>query len=606
MDVTTMRSAAPETPFRLAGTLNAIPSRTLSRPVEALLERIFALKKLDKLYSSLAPSRDEQAFLQQLFETFNINYQVAEEELARIPKTGPLVIVANHPFGAIEGIIMAAMLRQVRPDVKIMANFVLKRIPEVRDLFVAVNPFGGKGATRSNAAPMKEALQWLKQGGLLVVFPAGEVSHLKPFKGVEDSPWSRSIGRLIQLAEAPVQPVYFHGANSLLFQIAGLMHPLLRTAMLPRELINKANTTIPIRIGTVQHWGRLKEIKSDQALIDYLRMRTYMLRNSAAKGQLVPATLQADTFNIIAAVDHQLMRVEVDALPDAQHLVDGGNMQVYCAYAKQIPNVLREIGRLREVSFRAAGEGTGKPFDLDFYDNYYLHLFIWNHDTNEVVGAYRLGEADKIIAKQGLVGLYSYSLFKYSRRLIDELNPALELGRSFVRQEYQKSFAPLLLLWKGIAAFVYRNPHYRKLFGPVSISNDYQPASQKLLVDFLRASNTYPELARLVKPRSPFKVKPVKAIGGACAHINSIEDVAELIADIESGNKGIPILLRQYLRLGGQILEFNVDDQFNDALDGLIMLDLLQTEPKTLARYMGRDEVARFHAWHRGDESRCA
>lgn len=602
MDATTMYRTSAETPFQLTGTLN-------NRPLEVLLERLFSLKKLDRLYRSLAPSGDEQAFLKQVFETFSINYQVAEEELARIPKTGPVVIVANHPFGAVEGVIMAALLRQLRPDVKIMANSLLKRIPEVRDLFIAVNPFGGKEATRNNIAPMKEALRWLKQDGLLLVFPAGEVSHLKPFKGqVEDAQWSHTIGRLIQLAQVPVQPVYFHGANSLLFQLAGFMHPRLRTAMLPRELINKANTTIPIRIGTVQPWSRLKEIKGEGALIDYLRMRTYMLRNIAGRQKLAvaPAAQQASS-NIIAVVDSELMRREVDALPDAQHLVDSGNMQVYCAYARQIPNALREIGRLRELSFRAVGEGTGKSVDLDFYDSFYLHLFIWNHDSCEVVGAYRLGEADKIIAKQGVVGLYSHSLFKYSKRLLNELNPALELGRSFVRPEYQKSFAPLMLLWKGIASFVYRNPQYRKLFGPVSISNDYQPLSQKLMVDFLRSSNTFPELARLVKPRSPFKAKPLKTVGMARSHLTTIEDVASLIAEIEADNKGIPILLRQYLKLGGQILEFNVDDQFNNALDGLIMLDLLQTEPKTLAKYMGKDEVAQFHAWHhRLDEAECA
>lgn len=596
-----MYSSSPETPFCLTGTLN-------NRPLESLLERVFSLRRIAKLYAGMTPSRDEGEFLQRLFETFNINYQVADAELARIPKTGPLVIVANHPFGCVEGVIMAAMLRQVRPDVKIMANFVLKRIPEVRNLFIAVNPFGGKGATRSNIAPLKEALRWLKQDGLLVVFPAGEVSHLNPFKrAVEDSQWSHTIGRLIQLARVPVQPVYIHGVNSRLFQLAGLMHPLVRTAMLPREFINKANTTIPLRIGTVQPWSRLKGIEDEAALIDYLRVRTYMLRNVAGSQPLAAAPVAPpEESNLIAAVDGELMRREVDALPAAQHLVDSGNMQVYCAYARQIPNTLREIGRLRELSFRLVGEGTGKPLDIDFYDNYYLQLFIWNRDSGEIVGAYRVGEADKIIAKQGVVGLYSHSLFKYSKRLLDELNPALELGRSFVRPEYQKGFVPLMLLWKGIASFVYRNPQYRKLFGPVSISSDYQPLSQKLMVDFLRSSNTFPELARLVKPRSPFKVKSVKVVGMRHSHLTTVEDVSELIAEIESDNKGVPILLRQYLKLGGQVLEFNVDAQFNNSLDALIVLDLLQTEPKILAKYMGKNEVEAFHAWHSVAQTECA
>jgi len=597
----TMRDAATETPFSLTGTLDAIPNRAISRPMEALLERVLSLKKLDRLYSALAPCNDQQMFLKQVFELFNIHYQVADEELARIPRSGPLVMVANHPFGAIEGVIMAALLRQVRPDVKIMANFVLKRIPELRELFIAVDPFGGAGAARSNIGPMKEALRWLKQGGLLLVFPAGEVSNFKPFRGIEDSTWSRNIGRLIQLAQAPAQPVYFHGANSLLFQLAGLMHPLLRTVMLPRELLNKTNTTIPIRIGKVQSWSRLKQIEEDQALIDYLRMRTYMLRNSARPTGGQRERGQTDGCTLIAPVEHALLRQEVDALPEAQRLVDGGALQVYCATAGQAPHLLREIGRLRELSFRAAGEGTGRALDLDAYDAYYLHLFIWNRDTDEVVGAYRLGEADRIIASRGVAGLYSHSLFRYSRRLIDQLNPALELGRSFVRQEYQKSFAPLLLLWKGIATFVHRNPRYRRLFGPVSISSDYQPLSQKLLVDFLRIHNSQPTLAKLVKPRSPFRARAGKAVDSARAHLDSVEAVDDLIAELEADGKGIPVLLRQYLKFGGQILAFNVDDQFNNSLDGLIMVDLLQTEFRTLTRYMGKAETAEFHAWHGGE-----
>lgn len=595
-----MSSRNLQTPFQLTGTLNSIPSKTISRPMEALLERIFSIKQLDKVYQSLAPSQDEQDFLRQVFESLNINYQVAQEELDRIPKTGPLVVVANHPFGAIEGIIMAAMLRQVRPDVKIMANFILKRIPEIRDLFIAVNPFGGKAATHTNVGPMKEALRWLRQDGLLVVFPAGEVAHKGlGQKQAYDPAWSPSIGRLIQLSQAPVQSVYFSGHNSPLFQTLGMIHPRLRTAMLPRELINKANTTIPIRIGKPMAHNKLRDLGDGQALIDYLRLRTYMLKN-AGTGSVASDTdanevALADT-NIVQPVPVCDLINDIDKLPAKQCLVDTG-MQVFYAYASQVPNVIREIGRLREVSFRQVGEGTGKALDLDFYDDYYVHLFIWNPDKKEIVGAYRLGEADKILQRQGLVGLYSHSLFKYSHKLLKELNPALELGRSFVRPEYQRSFAPLMLLWKGIGQYVARHPHYRKLFGPVSISSDYQPTSQRLLVDFLKANNSQPHLARMVKPRRKFKAQAIKA-SQVHKQLTDPDGVSNLIAEIEEDAKGIPILIKQYLKLGGQILEFNVDAQFNNALDGLIMVDLLETEPKILAKYMGKDGVEQFHAFH--------
>jgi len=594
-----MSTIERQSPFRLTNTLNVIPGKMIRRPVEVMLERVFSIKHLDKLYRGLEPSTDDQAFLQQVFKTFNIQYQVAAEELARIPKTGPLVIVANHPFGCIEGIIMAAMLRQIRPDVKIMANSILERIPEIRDLFISVNPFGGKAATRSNIGAMKESLRWLRNDGLLVVFPSGAVAHKRPGqKQAFDSAWSPSIGRLIQLAEAPVQSVYFHGSNSKTFQLLGMVHPLLRTAMLPRELINKANSTIELRIGKPMAFSKLKGMSDERVLIEYLRLRTYMLGSSPKQDVVVHAEQKGtiDFSNIIDPVAGDEMEAEISALPPGQCLVDNG-MQVYYAYARQIPSVMQEIGRLREVSFRHVGEGTGKSIDLDFYDDFYLHLFIWNPERNEIVGAYRLGQADKIVARQGLVGLYSHSLFNYSEKLLEELNPALELGRSFVRIEYQKSFAPLMLLWKGIGQFVARNPQYRKLFGPVSISSDYQPTSQRLLVDFLKANNSQPQLARMVKPRRPFKADAIKA-SQVHKRLTDPDGLSQLIAEIEQDEKGIPILLKQYLKLGGQILEFNVDPQFNNALDGLIMVDLLDTETKTLAKYLGKTGVKQFYAYH--------
>lgn len=279
-------------------------------------------------------------------------------------------------------------------------------------------------------------------------------------------------------------------------------------------------------------------------------------------------------------------------------MVDNGDFKVYCANAEQTPHILQELGRLREITFRATGEGTGKSIDLDIYDNYYLHLFIWHSTRYEIVGAYRLGLGDKIMKRFGKRGFYSHSLFKYHSQLINQLNPAIELGRSFIREEYQRSFSPLMLLWKGIGAYIAQHPHYRKLFGPVSISNNYQRSSQQLMVDFLRANNHRPELSRLVKPRSPFKSKEIHYPDQATSGFKNIDSIAQLISEIEQDNKGIPILLKQYLKLGGTILEFNVDDQFNNALDGLIMVDLLHTDPKVLGKYMGNDAAQMFLQHH--------
>jgi len=247
-------------------------------------------------------------------------------------------------------------------------------------------------------------------------------------------------------------------------------------------------------------------------------------------------------------------------------------------------------------------EGTGKPIDLDRFDAHYLHLFIWNDRKNEVVGAYRIGQTDYILRYFGQYGLYTSTLFTYKRSLLDQISPALELGRSFVRPEYQRSYSSLLLLWKGISAFVVRNPRYKNLFGPVSINNEYHTISQQLMAASLKLNNDLPDLGKLVKAKRPFPIKPIK---GCDLNINNliqdINELSELIADIETENKGIPILLRQYLKLGGKILGFNRDHHFGNVLDGLILVDLTMTRPDLLERYMGRPGAETFLNYHNQD-----
>ncbi len=588
-------------PFRLNGALNFTRRRSVDRLLEHMVEKASALRVLDDMYQALPPIEGTDAFLQTVFDLFNIRPQWADDELAQIPATGAAVVFANHPFGALEGLMMAAMLRRVRSDVKILANYFLQRVPELDGLFIAVDPFGGGSAARRNVAPMKEALRWLQQGGLLVIFPAGEVSHLQlGSRSITDPAWHPTVARLARRAEVPAIPIYFHGSNSLLFQLAGLLHPRLRTALLPRELLNKRDRAVPIRIGAPISFAKIKGLSDDEATA-YLRMRCYTLgaRNSKENGRKTMVAMDsADGEPVADPVPTPLLQAEVAALPPQQRLDGSGTMQVIYARAGQIPWLLQEIGRLREEAFREAGEGTGRARDIDLYDAYYLHLFIWDSENSAVVGAYRLGLADEIVRNFGRKGLYTHSLFNYGRRLLDELNPAIELGRSFVRLEYQRSYTPLLLLWKGIGRFVAQHPQYRVLFGPVSISSDYQSSSQQLLVDFLRANNFLPRLARHVRPRRPFRGTVRHAPTFDTAMAGDLDGLSELVSAIEHDQKGVPVLLRQYLKLGGHILGFNVDDQFNDALDGLIMVDLRQTDAKVLAKYMGREQAEQFRALH--------
>jgi len=262
--------------------------------------------------------------------------------------------------------------------------------------------------------------------------------------------------------------------------------------------------------------------------------------------------------------------------------------------------VLREIGRLREYTFRKVGEGTGRSIDVDVFDEHYHHLFTWNREKKEIVGAYRLGLADEIVKKYGVKGLYTYTLFKFDHRLIDKLLPCVEMGRSFVRPEYQRSFSSLLLLWKGIGVFIARNPQYATLFGPVSISNEYRDHSRRLMLRSLSLSNFANDLARLVKPRNPPKgnVRAEWSLDTFNPYISDVDNVSAIVQDIEGGKKGIPILLRQYLKLGGRVLAFNVDEEFSDVVDGLIAIDLRKTDARTRVKYMGEEASTAFCNYH--------
>ncbi len=305
--------------------------------------------------------------------------------------------------------------------------------------------------------------------------------------------------------------------------------------------------------------------------------------------------------SITTAVSSEALLEETKSLPIEQVLAVSDPFAVFYADAQQIPNTLQEIGRLREITFRLANEGTGRATDLDVFDLHYVHLFLWNTERNEVVGAYRLGKTDEIVSNLGDRGLYTTTLFDYHGQFLDRISPALELGRSFVRPVYQKTFPPLFLLWKGIAQYVARYPQYRTLFGPVSIGSDYQPIARELIVECLSERGYRHELADLVQPKTPFLTGTTKgcSLRAESRVLTDIGEVSALISDLEEDRKGIPVMLKQYLKLGGKLLGFNVDPAFSDVLDGLVLVDLTQSDTRLIARLMGEDAARDFLEYHR-------
>ncbi len=575
----------------------AFPGEEFARFTQQLLGGLFQFDRLSGMYNDIKAGPGVASFADRALAGLGVTYQVVHGEIQNIPRDGTLLVVANHPFGGVEGLVMLSLLNRIRSDVKLMATRVLSDIEELRPQMIMVDPFGGSAAATSNVAPLRQSLRWLRNGSTLGMFPAGEVAHYDMGeRGVRESDWHPALARLVRHGQATVLPLYFEGTNGPLFQLAGLVHPRLRTAMLAREIVNKAGHSLKVRVGRPISFQKLEAIPDDGEMTRYLRMRVRVLGMvpCGATVKRAPHFRARRAQPVMAAGKSVLLEQEVAWLPPEQELVSSGDYRVYIAGAKQIPIVLREIARLREITFRAVGEGTGQALDMDVFDQGYQHLFVWNHKTSEVVGAYRLGLTDKILAQCGMKGLYTGTLFKYGWELIGSLDPAIEIGRSFVRQEYQKKHLPLLLLWKGIGQFVVRNPKYRKLFGTVSMSNRYSEVARQLVVGYYEQQKSQDGESRFVCPRKPMKVNPslLHDRKTTPCRIPDLDALSEMISEIEPDGKGVPVLMRQYHKLGGRVLACNVDPSFNMALDALIVVDLCKTDLRLLELYMGEETQA--------------
>lgn len=595
--------AACPRPFGVGASGSGALSSTLLRLARRPLEAVLRCNELNDVYEDVWRRNGTEPFSQRVLDALHVDVNVPERELARIPATGPLLVVANHPFGGIDGLVLMALLGRIRPDVRLVMNRFLRTIPELRDQSFMVDAFGGADAARRNVGPLRKAFRWVKDGGALAVFPAGEVSSLRlDSRTVADRDWSPAIGRIALLTGAPVLSVFFEGRNSDVFHLAGLVHPRLRTLMLPRELLARRHSRVHVHVGSLIRTERVRKFTNAEDLTAYLRVRTYLLkgRSSACQPCQIERRPGPPEEPVAAAEPPEQVRTEVESLPAERCLARTGALYVTHATAAEIPTLLREIGRLREISFRGVGEGTGRSRDLDRFDEHYTHLFVWDAVHGRVVGAYRMGFVSHILREHGPAGLYTSTLFHYRGTLLERLGDAIELGRSFVRPECRKDVAPLALLWKGLARTAAINPRYKRLFGPVSISDRYTSMSKRLLVAFLRMSHIASDLSELIQGKNPPRLLRDAEIDPRLTGmlVRDVDEVDELLSEIERERLKTPVLLRQYLKLNAKLLGFNVDPQFGDVLDALMIVDLTKVQRAILYRYMGAEMAQSFLAYH--------
>src|ERR1700733_4085905 len=457
----------------------SFPSNRLPAPLANAVNHFLQIDQWEALYARGAGG---EGVVGRRLGGLEVRVNVAPSDMEKIPATGAVVALSNHPFGILDGVMLADLLTRARPDVRILTNQLLGELPELAPLCFFIDPFDRPESRVANGRALKQAIAHLRSGGLLLMFPAGEVSHFDLKKrAICDPEWNRTAARLTRMARAKSLPILIRGANGIPFQVLGMVHPRLRTAALPVEMLNKRGKSVEIRIGGTIDASRIQAIPDDADATRYLRLRVELLarRNSDVPEHAIHGQLPVATCNPV-----ETLADEINALPQECKLEETRDFAVYLADARQIPLGLQEIGRLREITFRAAGEGSGQPVDLDRFDPHYLHLFLWNKDKREIAGGYRLGDVPALMSPFGLKGLYTESLFRFNARFVRQLGPSLELGRSFIRPEYQRQFAPLLLLWKGIGAYVARHPQYATLIGAVSVSNQYSPASRELIARY--------------------------------------------------------------------------------------------------------------------------
>ena len=569
-------------------------------PMLAAADRLTGLKRLDGMYQRTRRQTGEGDFLDRALATLGVHLELDAQRLQQVPDSGPLLIVSNHPFGGVEGMALAQALRRRRPDLRILANHLLGRVPELDSLMIHINPFGGAAAARRNRAPLRQALGWLQDGGALLVFPAGAVSHwhLRQ-RAVIDPPWRPTVAWLARRSRASVLPVFVGGRNGALFQLAGLVSPQLRTALLARELLHSHRRPLRAELGRPIGAAELDGLGEDAECTAWLRLKVYALSHLQNE-RAAPAGATAALPAVVAAQPAQRLAAEVAALPATSRLLRQGDFEVYLTAADQIPSVLHEIGRLRELTFRAAGEGSGRSIDVDRFDAHYQHLWLWDRAHQRVAGAYRLAPLDRVLAAHGPRGLYVASLFRFRRAALQALGDAVELGRSFVTADYQRDFQPLLLLWQGIGRYLVANPQYTRLLGPVSVARSYSDASRHLMAQYLGRYCSNAQLAGAV--RGNFRPRPLLAgeLPAATRErlLRDADAVASLVSAIEDDGKGLPVLLRHYLKLSGEVLAWNVDRDFGEVLDALLLVDLRRSDPRLLRRYMGADGAAAFLARH--------
>lgn len=545
--------------------------------IASVMDSITGIRRLNQIYKQHeVAGLPASEFLQNLLNMMQWKVELHPAEFSKVPTMGSCILVANHPYGGLEGVLLAKLIGSIRPDIKILANLALEIFPELSPYFIFTNPL--KPGAYGNLTSIRQCQQHLRKGGLLIVFPAGRVSYPRSIRdaiqgNIQDHRWDRLPVQLSQACNCPILHLFIGGRNRQRFYWLGLLHYRLRLLMLVRELLASRGKTIPLQFSA--HTIVACKYKGSQMQTDLSRLLTYL--QDPAFRQHWPQAPEQNLSSIATPQVTATLQSQIGKLPKNQKLLQYKNFHVYIAKKAQCPAVIEEIRRLREISFRELDEGSGNPVDGDEFDESYLHLFVFDIVEQEIIGAYRMGPTDQLLEKFGVNGLYLSRMFEFRTGFVNFQQPCLEMGRSFIIAKHQKSFHALLLLFRGIAAYVGQNPQYSTLYGTVSLSKQYDPLSVYLMSRVLAHPSEH------VKARQPFDhLENPELLTFLERNPLNIDDLDMLIRQIESDGKGLPVLVRQYHQLGARFYAVGIDPNFASTPGFLLSVDLKTAPYKQL------------------------
>ena len=547
----------------------------IKKPVFSFIKKLIKENEINsfvKAHENAGPFE----FIDGVLDYFDFSYKVSSNQIENIPTSGRVVIIANHPLGALDALSLINLIKEVRSDIKIVANDVLSQINQLKPILLSIDAFGLKTSKET----IEQIYTSLDNEEAVIIFPSGEVSRARP-DGIKDTKWHKGFLKFALKKNAPILPINIKAKNSTLFYTISTINKKLSAALLPYEMFNKKNKSLEFVIGEIIPFKSFAQNNFD--IKTKVKLFKKHLYNISKKKRPIFNTQRC----IAKPENRQSIKEELNAADHLGETNDGKTIYL-CEYKKE-SSVMKEISRLREFTFRKVEEGTGKKRDLDEFDEYYKHIVLWDDEKLEIVGSYRIGESDFINEYFGKVGFYSNSLFNFNEKFEPYLTNSIELGRSFVQPRYWGSRA-LDYLWQGIGAYLYKNPHIRYMFGPVSLSSSIPKGAQNLIIYYY--SKYYSAHTSLISPISPFVL--TKSEKDELDDIFTKEDEKEnflvLKEQLQCYNATVPTLYKQYTELceegGISFMGYNIDEKFNNCLDSFILVDIEKVKEKKRKRYI--------------------